>query len=326
MKRIIFILTMVMLAACTGDKKQAPRLGKAQSAPFELLLVTNKDWLSTQTGQALKVVLNSPIAGLPQPEPHFRLTTINPNDFDGIFRFYANILMVSVGSDHPESKVYLQKEVYCKDQLIIKIEAPDDESLMTIIRQNAATILDNFDEQEIKRERLLLKKTYSGQVQSQAKKQFGASIKAPQDIDDIKVGKDFFWASASKQEFKTNVCMYVLPLRDMTLEDFVASRDSVMKINIPGDREDQWMETDARTVTFKNRTIEETGQTVIEVRGLWDMRHDAMGGPFVSYVFTDGINNRLLIAEGFVFAPTEDKRAMIRQLEASLQSLELPSK
>ena len=50
------------------------------------------------------------------------------------------------------------------------------------------------------------------------------------------------------------------------------------------------------------------------------MRNDAMGGPFVCYVYPDEKNNRLLVAEGFVFSPEEKKRALVRGLEAALQT------
>jgi len=99
----------------------------------------------------------------------------------------------------------------------------------------------------------------------------------------------------------------------------VELRDSVMKLNIPGGRDDQWMETDPRTVVAEQVAFE--GKSVPVVRGLWDMRNDAMGGPFVCYLHTDTLRNRLLVAEGFVFAPEEKKRPIIRQLEAALQTL-----
>ena len=92
-----------------------------------------------------------------------------------------------------------------------------------------------------------------------------------------------------------------------------------MHINIPGGREGQWMETDMRTVSASMVKVDE--QDVLSVRGLWDMREDAMGGPFVCYVYPDYTNGRLLLAEGFVFAPDEKKRPIIRQMEAALQTL-----
>lgn len=315
--------TFTTATSCSSNDKKVPRLGKSQSAPYELLLVANKEWLNTMAGQTLTVVLDSPIEGLPQPEPHFRVTKINPSAFDGTFRFYANVIEVKIGKKYPEARVSMVKDAFCTPQTILYLEAPDDNTFISLVRERAELILSMFDDMEIQRERSLLSKAYSGKVQKQAKKQFGVDIKTLQDIDDIKEGKDFFWASDSKKEFRTNFCMYSLPLRNMTLDDFVAARDSVMKINIPGNKDNQWMETDGRTVSFKATELE-GNIPVITVRGLWDMKNDAMGGPFVAYVYTDNVNERLIVAEGFVFAPKEKKRAMIRALEASLQTVILP--
>ena len=38
----------------------------------------------------------------------------------------------------------------------------------------------------------------------------------------------------------------------------------------------------------------------------------------------DEANNRIVVAEGFVYAPETDKRNYIRRLEASLHTLRLP--
>lgn len=327
-KVIVFLLALVSFAStcvtftsCSENKNKVPQLGKSNSAPYELLLVANKDWLKTMAGQSLSVVLDSPIEGLPQPESHFHITSINPNAFDGTFKYYANVIVVKIGKEYPEKKVSMVTDAYCKPQLILYLEAPDDEQFIQLVRERAESILSIFDARELARERTLLEKNHSGQVFKQSQTQFEATLCAPKDIDDIKTGKDFFWASASKQEFRLNICMYTIPLRNLSLEDFVAVRDSVMKINIPGDKEGQWMETDSRSVMSHEKNIEPDQHSVMVVTGLWDMRNDAMGGPFVSYVQPDYDKQRLIITEGFIFAPNENKRAMIRELEAALQTL-----
>jgi len=312
----------VSTTSCDNTSKQkVPSLGKAQSAPYELLLVANKDWLTTMAGQSLTVVLDSPIEGLPQPETHFRITKINPQAFDGTFLYYANVLRVKIGKEYTQPRVTLQRDAYCRPQLIINLEAPDNESFIQLIRERANYILQMFDEREVARERTLLQKNYSGKVQQAVKKMFNADIYVPKDIDDIKQGKDFLWASDSKNEFRLNICIYSLPLSDLSLDGFVASRDSLMKINIPGHKDNQWMETDSRSVTYRQLEVEGNTLPVFQVRGLWDMKNDAMGGPFVSNIYVDNSNQRLLIAEGFIFAPQEEKRAMLRELEAALQTL-----
>ena len=58
-------------------------------------------------------------------------------------------------------------------------------------------------------------------------------------------------------------------------------------------------------------------------RGLWEMTGDAMGGPFVSQSRVDSVNNRVIVTEAFVYAPSKMKRSMIRRLEASLYTLRM---
>lgn len=318
---LYIICVVLLIVSCTSGKGEGKKVvtAKVQSAPYELLVVADKDWLKSETGQRLVETVEAPIEGLPQVEPNFRVTYINPYAFNGTFRTYANVVVAEVDKKHAEPALLMQKNVYAQPQVVLYLYAPDNAAFVQCLEKNRQAILGILNENEFARERALLKKHHSGVVTTQAKKQFGVSLLVPRDIDDLKTGKEFLWASASKLEFRQNVCLYTLPLQDMTAERFVELRDSVMKVNIPGGRDDQWMETDSRTVVTDVVSFE--GKSVTAVRGLWDMRNDAMGGPFVSYLYTDTLNSRVLVAEGFVFAPEEKKRPIVRQLEAALQTL-----
>ena len=94
-----------------------------------------------------------------------------------------------------------------------------------------------------------------------------------------------------------------------------------MKRNIPGEKPNQWMQTNPEFVWTKNITV--NGEFAMEARGLWEMRNDAMGGPFVSHTRLDEKNNRVIVVEGFVYAPDKMKRTMLRRLEAALYTLEI---
>lgn len=308
------------MASCSsGNEKKSAVKGKVQSAPYELLVVANKDWLKTEAGQKLVEIVEAPISGLPQREGNFRVTYVNPEAFKGVFQFYANILVVKVDMKHEESRMTLEKDLYARPQMVEGLYAPTDWAFVRLLEAHKKDILRHFNENEFARERKFLEKNYNGAVMAQVKKQFGVSINVPQDVDDMKIGENFLWASASKKDFQQNVCIYTLPWsNNLSFEDV---RDSVMKVNIPGDREDQWMETDRRTVMIDDITRTD----LLVVRGLWDMRNDAMGGPFVSYCYVDTIRNRFLIVEGFVFAPDKKKRPIMRQLEAALQTVKFES-
>ena len=94
-----------------------------------------------------------------------------------------------------------------------------------------------------------------------------------------------------------------------------------MRENIKGEQANQYMTTNPEFVFLRNINFE--GRQVLEARGLWAMKNDMMGGPFVSYSQIDSINNRVIVTEGFVYAPDKKKRPLIRRLEAAIQTLEM---
>ena len=109
---------------------------------------------------------------------------------------------------------------------------------------------------------------------------------------------------------------------DWSKEYFVHKRDSVMKANIPGAREGMYMSTDSLMTDV--RPISVQGDYALEARGLWRIKGDFMGGPFVSHVRLDKANQRIIVSEIFIYSPDKMKRNLVRQMEASLYTLKLP--
>ena len=101
-----------------------------------------------------------------------------------------------------------------------------------------------------------------------------------------------------------------------------AKRDSVMKLNLPGEKPGMYMKTD--TLCTITKPIVVHNRYAMEMRGLWYMENDCMGGPFVSHSRVDTETNRVIVVEGFVYAPEKMKRGLIRRLEGSLYTLQLP--
>lgn len=95
--------------------------------------------------------------------------------------------------------------------------------------------------------------------------------------------------------------MYSYPYTDkdtFTKEYFVHKRDSVMKANIPGFKEGVYMSTDSLLTDV--RPINVQNSYTMEARGLWRMKGDFMGGPYVSHTRLDEKNQRIITAEIFV--------------------------
>ena len=155
---------------------------------------------------------------------------------------------------------------------------------------------------------------------------FDCDIWLPAELASSKEGKDFFWASTNTATGDQNFVIYSYPYTDkntFTKEYFIHKRDSVMKANIPGAKEGMYMSTDSITVDV--RPIDVHGDYTMEARGLWRMKGDFMGGPFVSHTRLDKANQRIITAEIFVYSPDKLKRNLVRMLEASLYTLKLPA-
>jgi hypothetical protein len=51
------------------------------------------------------------------------------------------------------------------------------------------------------------------------------------------------------------------------------------------------------------------------------VQNDFMGGPFVMLAELDAFRQRVVVADGYVYAPSKDKRNFIRQVEAMIYSM-----
>lgn len=60
---------------------------------------------------------------------------------------------------------------------------------------------------------------------------------------------------------------------------------------------------------------------VLAKRGLWEMKGDAMGGPYVMQRIRRGKTGDEIIIIGFVYAPEMKKKILIKQLEAAISTI-----
>jgi len=99
-------------------------------------------------------------------------------------------------------------------------------------------------------------------------------------------------------------------------------RDSIGKRFIPGPTDSTYMKTE-NNISPSQIFTQIHGKKAIETRGLWNMKNDFMGGPYINYTIIDKKHKRLMVGEGFIYAPAIDKRDYMIQLEAILKTIKL---
>lgn len=331
MKRIAFYFTLMLMAmfVLPSCKKGGKSLFTPTSSgnPYEMLVVMDKDmWENRPAGRALFEVLDTDVPGLPQPERSFRISQIGPSHFDRVMRIFRNIIVADIQPIYTQPKLKYTRDAYASPQMIMTIQAPDEESFAEYVAHNKQVILDFFTKSEMNRQIASLKKKHNDLISTKVGSLFGCDVWIPVDLQNYKVGKDFLWASTNRATADMNFVMYSYPYTDkdtFTKEYFIHKRDSVMQINIPGAQEGMYMTT-ADSIFVDVQDINVRGDYAFEARGLWEMEGDMMGGPFVSHARVDRPNGRVVVVEGFIYAPEKMKRNLMRQMEAALYTLSLP--
>ena len=325
MKKYSFILCIALVAfavASCGLKGNHTSSGRA----YELLVVVDHGVWDRAAGRALHDALDSDVPGLPQSEPSFRIMYTSPRDYDSTLKLIRNIIIVDIQDIYTKASFKYAKDVYAAPQMILTIQAPNEEEFEKFVEENKKTIVDFFTRAEMNRQITFLEGKHSNFISHKVDSLFGCDIWVDAELVNSKTGDDFFWASTNTGTSDRNFVMYSYPYTDkdtFTKEYFVHKRDSVMKANIPGFKEGVYMSTDSLLTDV--RPINVKNSYTMEARGLWRMKGDFMGGPYVSHTRLDEKNQRIITAEIFVYSPDKMKRNLVRQMEASLYTLKLPS-
>lgn len=322
------MLVVLLTVAASCNRRQntnKPLLTPSSSGnPYEVMVVAEDSIWDGYAGRALRRVLNKPVPMLPQDEPSFHVTRIRPKNYDRIMNLFRNIIVFKIDDDFRQGKIKFERNVFAYPQAIVTIHAPNTRVASSYITENTTSIIDFFYNEELNRQVESLNFSYNPIFSDSLKKVLGCDMLIPPDIAKMKIGKDFIWASNDGLQTVQNIVVYAYPYSTQKVFDkhsFIALRDTFMGRNIPGYNPGSVMQTNPECVDVRNYT--KNGQFIQEARGLWEMSGDAMGGPFVSQSRVDSVNNRVIVTEAFVYAPSKMKRSMIRRLEASLYTLRM---
>ena len=309
MKKYSFILCIALVAfvvASCGLKGNHTSSGRA----YELLVVVDHGVWDRAAGRALHDALDADMPGLPQSEPSFRIMYTSPKDYDSTLKLIRNIIIVDIQDIYTKASFKYAKDVYANPQMILTIQAPNEEEFEKFVKENRQTIINFFTRAEMNRQITSLEKKHSNFISNKVDSLFGCDIWLPAELTNSKTGEDFFWASTNTGTADRNFVMYSYPYTD---------KDTFTKEF----KEGVYMATDSLLTDV--RPINVQNSYTMEARGLWRMKGDFMGGPYVSHTRLDENNQRIITAEIFVYSPDKMKRNLVRQMEASLYTLKLPN-
>ena len=318
---LISLLLYILLSGCNRGKEN--QLPKSTGMPYEVVLEGDTDSIVTK-------MLTEDVTGLPQPEPLCRLIQVKKGKTRGNYLLVRTRIVVNIGERDSESRdfsVTLHHDENAAPQNIIRITARSAQQLRE--RLNGEKLRHIVDEVELKHLADIISGNPSKQnreMQDEIKKMFGIDMKIPAAMNASKKAKDFIWISNNASSGMQNLLVFKVKSEERRAGKVKSEErrmknsnafhvnnkaliDSILRTNMPG-------ETDSMYMVIPH----------LSERGLWEMKGDAMGGPYVmhrihrqtSQAAKQGYNLYII---AFVYAPEMKKKILIKQLEAAISTI-----
>lgn len=323
MKQILALFSiLLLLTGCEDGKNDAVVLTGSSGNINHLTVVMPNDLWTGEVGEALRKTLAAPVDGLPQEEPLFSISQMPPEAFEGFARKNRLFLQVKKGE---EAGIKMGKDSYARPQKGIVISGETNEEIISLIEENSERIVDTYKQTEIKEQQRRIRKSLKDT--QPLEENMGVSLKFPTAYRYAKETEDFVWIRKDIPHGSMEILVYELPLNTITRDtniigNIIKMRDSIGQVHIPGPTEGTYMITEAAYAPYLFES-EIDGKFAYETKGTWEVKGAFMAGPFLNYAIVDEENDRIVVLEGFAFAPSARKRENMLELEAILRSAEL---
>ena len=262
-----------------GSCQKMSRLPSSTGSPYEVVVVGDTESVVTN-------ILQDKVEGLPQPEPFCNLIQVKKGHDKGMYSLMRIRIVVDVNQRNQDYEERELLNVNAKPQLVLTIKAQSAAQLrQKLDGEKLRNLLDSF---ELKH--LVGRIKQNMDKQKEVRRLFGVDMKIPLDMNASKKGKDFVWYSNNTNTGMQNLLIFRAKSK--------LQIDSVLRKNMLGETDEMYMLLPQK-----------------EKRGLWEMKGDAMGGPYVMRRKGD------IVVIGFVYAPEMKKRNLTKQLEAVLTTI-----
>ena len=289
---LAFLLLFVLTTGCQEGRNG--RLPASTGQPYEVVLEGDTDSIVTK-------ILTEEVTGLPQPEPLCNIIRVKRGKAKGSYSTVRTRIVVDIDTRHEAFSAKTYKDANASPQLVIRIRAKSAEQLRAMLYDkdgqpngNAQKLRTLIDQSELQHLASTIKQ--NPEKQREVKRMFGIDMKIPLSMDASKKGKGFLWLSNNANTGMQNILVF--RVKNDTFASLQQQVDSILHRNMPG-------ETDSMYMTIPR----------IAERGLWQMKGDAMGGPYVMKTKGD------IAVIAFVYAPEKKKRNLTKQLEAVLTTI-----
>jgi hypothetical protein len=310
------LFSSFLILSCTKKNKKIPESnGNTNSVS---IIIDNQLW-DGEIGDSIRNKFATPVIGLPQEEPIFTINQYPVKLLEGFMNNSRNIIIIK---KEPKSRFEIIENEYAKPQIVTHISGNTVQEILDTIENNSEKIIGKINLAELeeiqKKTKLVLLKT------KKIKSKFGIILEVPKTYKFVMRKQKFIWLKKEIPSGSNSILIYQVPLFEFknnkkALNNILKIRDSISNLYIHGSFANTRMVTENYIPYSKNMIL--NNLKTIEIKGNWEMENDNMSGPFINYTIQDKRHKRMLILEGFCYAPSKEKRDLMLELEATIKSI-----
>jgi hypothetical protein len=333
---LFFSIAVIALLLISCEAEDRGYLPSYSGSGGELIVVCSNPLWNGPFGDSIQAVFRTPVYGLPQDEPQFDLVHTTAPDFKRIFKTFRNVIYVDLDSTRmtkPEAQ--MKRNVWAQQQLVFFLKASESKELFKSISEEGYKMSEAFNTMELNRLYARNKRMGEKKIGKKIKENLGYEIITQQDAFLVNDTSSSIWLRIEREKPKggfqhqisQGILLNVLPYVDRSQfldSNILVLRDSLMKANLPGPSEGSYITTEYKYIPPKIEEINFNGHYGVEIRNLWRMENNFMGGPMISYFILDEERDNIIALTGYVYCPQFDKREFLREVQAIMRSVVIP--
>jgi hypothetical protein len=317
-KAQFFLPLLLLLFSCAKERKTA--LEPASGNINTIAVIIDDQLWNGEIGDSIRNKFAAPIIGLQQEEPRFTINQYPARLLEGFMTHSRNILVIK---KEPRSRFEIRRNEYANPQNVVHISGNTISEILALIEKHAPEVLQLIHDTEIAEAQRMIDTALLDD--ESIEKQFRLSIRIPSDYRVALRGKKFIWLKKEIISGNTSLLIYEVPIKCLTknanaIDNIIKMRDSIGSLYVHGSSSMSRMITEEAFAPYLTY-IKIDGRKAFETRGTWELRDDYMSGPFVNYAIIDRPRKRIVVLEGFCYAPSKEKRDLMHELEAIIKTV-----
>ena len=352
MRQIVILCFVTIIFGCSnseGGKRGGGLLPKARGEADEIIIVVDStQWVDSEIGEELKKTFNSPMLGLPQDEPLFNASKVNPRKLNSVLKSAKNMVFVmSLDSKTADSRalqqfftsqslnkikrdtaIFMRKQtdLFAKGQTALFLFSATEAQLAKKINYNRSQIREIFEASARETIKAKLFNSTKKELANRIKENHNVELTIPYGWEKARDVNNFFWLRLINAETEQSIFVYYQPYTDQAIFNNIdLFRDKITERYLyDGENKEVHIERQPQIPVFTER-VSFNGHFAVEGKGLWRISDLSRGGPFVSYTIVDEESQLVYYIEGYVDSPGTRKKNFVREIETILSTFKTKS-